>query len=113
MVKLWLDDIRDEPKGWTRAYTASQAIKILEEEQVEFVSLDHDLGFGPYKENSPEDNMSGMDVVNWLIKNPQKVPPHIVIHSHNWYRAREMANRLWESNIECKVMPFNRESYWL
>ena len=43
-MKLWLDDTRPEPSGWTRAKTALEAISLLETDVVEEISLDYDLG---------------------------------------------------------------------
>lgn len=46
---LWLDDLRAEPIGWTRARTAKEAIAIIDQEKaagrlIHAMSLDHDLG---------------------------------------------------------------------
>lgn len=43
-MKLYLDDERACPEGWTLAKTAEEAIFLLETEKVEEISLDHDLG---------------------------------------------------------------------
>ncbi len=44
-MKLWVDDMRPEPKGWTRVYTAEEAISIIDDiYPIEEISLDHDLG---------------------------------------------------------------------
>jgi hypothetical protein len=43
-VKLWLDDKRPAPEGWTHAHTAREAMRLLAREHVEEASLDHDLG---------------------------------------------------------------------
>ena len=44
-MRVYLDDVRKTPEGFTdRAYTARQAIALLETGNVEFISLDHDLG---------------------------------------------------------------------
>src|SRR5258706_4106998 len=42
--RVWLDDVRDAPEGWTRACTAPDAIPLLEASGVVDISLDHDLG---------------------------------------------------------------------
>ena len=42
-MKLWVDDIRKEPKGWTRARSVTEAIRILDTFEVTEVSLDHDI----------------------------------------------------------------------
>lgn len=43
-MKLWLDDVRPAPPGWTWAKSAVRAIALLETGTVTEVSLDHDLG---------------------------------------------------------------------
>lgn len=41
---LWVDDVRQSPEGWLWARNAYEAIDLLESHNVEFASLDHDLG---------------------------------------------------------------------
>lgn len=57
-LKLWLDDERPAPAGWTLAKTAADAIDLLRSGDVSEVSPDHDLG----------DDIAGTgyDVLNWL-----------------------------------------------
>ena len=44
-IRVFLDDdVREAPAGWTRAYTAREAIALLEAGGVVEISLDHDLG---------------------------------------------------------------------
>jgi hypothetical protein len=43
-MKLWLDDARAAPPGWTRANNMAEAMKFAEENVIEEMSLDHDLG---------------------------------------------------------------------
>jgi hypothetical protein len=43
-MKLWLDDRRPAPSGWTRAYSVAEAQRYLTTGLVEEASLDHDLG---------------------------------------------------------------------
>lgn len=42
-MKLFVDDIRACPQGWTPAKTVTEAIRILATREVEEVSLDHDI----------------------------------------------------------------------
>lgn len=42
-IRLYVDDIRKEPEGWVRAKTVTEAIRILDEQDVVEVSLDHDI----------------------------------------------------------------------
>jgi hypothetical protein len=81
-MKLYLDDLRPTPEGWTQAYTAPEAIKILETGQVVVLSLDHDLG-------EPESEVgTGYTVITWLEEKAAfgewaVVPEKIVVHSAN------------------------------
>ncbi len=43
-MKLWLDDVRSAPEGWTHVHTVEQAKALLISHHVSEASLDHDLG---------------------------------------------------------------------
>lgn len=43
-MKVYLDDERETPYGWTRVYWPEEAIDLLRTGMVEVISLDHDLG---------------------------------------------------------------------
>lgn len=45
-MKLWLDDEREAPEGWTRVYTVAEAYDLVLSDDCTHVSLDHDLGTG-------------------------------------------------------------------
>ena len=45
-MKLWIDDIRKAPEGWHTARTVTEAIALLDENNVSEVSLDHDISHG-------------------------------------------------------------------
>lgn len=77
-MKLYLDDERDTPDGWVRAYTCEGCISLLETELVSELSLDHDLGT----------STTGYDVVKWLEEQAHNgrwnvVPKSITVHSAN------------------------------
>jgi hypothetical protein len=86
-MKVYLDDLREAPDGWTRAHTAEQVIDLLrsKEVSVEALSLDNDLGDG-----QPE----GFTVLDWLeeaVYNDNTFPvPEITIHSCNPVRIKYM-----------------------
>ncbi len=42
-IKLYIDDIRYEPEGWTLARNISEAIKVIEMFNPSEISLDHDI----------------------------------------------------------------------
>ena len=80
-MRLYVDDAREAPLGWTRVTTAQEAIDTLERYfyEIEEVSLDHDLG-------APEAG-TGYQVACWLesraFTDPQGKMPEIHIHSAN------------------------------
>jgi len=44
IMKVYLDDERSTPEGWTRVYWPAEAIELLRTGEVEEISLDNDLG---------------------------------------------------------------------
>ncbi len=78
-IRLWLDDVRETPAGWVRAYTAREAIALLEAGGVVEISLDHDLG-------DEATCGTGYEVACWIeeaVATRGFVPPAIRIHSAN------------------------------
>lgn len=83
-MKVFLDDERAAPEGWTRVRWPEEAIALLEGGHVEALSLDHDLG---------DDVRTGYDVLLWLeeaVATRGFVPPSIAIHSANAGARRRM-----------------------
>jgi len=77
-MKVFLDDERETPQGWTRVYWPIEAIKLLQSGQVEEISLDHDLG--------DDVRGTGYDVLLWIEEEVILKgfnPPVIKIHSAN------------------------------
>ncbi len=76
-LKVFLDDERKTPAGWTRVYWPEEAIRLLKTGRVTEISLDHDLG--------DDDHGTGYDVVLWIEKAVTKgfSPPAIRVHSAN------------------------------
>ncbi len=77
-MKVYLDDERRAPDGWTRAYWPDEAIALLETGNVTDISLDHDLG--------DDERGTGYDVILWIeeaVATRAFVPPRITVHSAN------------------------------
>lgn len=80
-MKIWLDDDRDAPGGWTRAKTVEEVITLLlnVDKNVECMSLDYSLGISSGIKDQ------GIGVIFWLIEQVMKDPafyvPEIRIHS--------------------------------
>ncbi len=86
-MKVYLDDERTTPEGWTRVYWPSEAIELLQTGQVTELSLDHDLG--------NDARGTGYDVVLWVEEQVAMhgfVPPTIVVHSANVSARAKMEN---------------------
>lgn len=87
-MRLWVDDLRIEPEGWTRARTFSEARAAIEAcfdggGDLEWISLDHDLGdfTGPGGRE-----MTGGDVALLLAERAfhgGSVPGRLSVHSSN------------------------------
>ena len=77
-MKVYLDDERSTPEGWTRVYWPNEAIELLKSGNVTEISLDHDLG--------DDDRRTGYDVVLWIEEQVALhgfVPPMMSVHSAN------------------------------
>lgn len=79
MIRVWLDDERPTPAGWVGVQTPEEAIKLLSSQQVETISLDHDLGL--------DETRTGYTVINWLelqaVTNEAFRMPKVLIHTDN------------------------------
>ena len=76
--RVFLDDERATPDGWTRTYWPDEVIALLKTGQVRELSLDHDLG--------DDARGTGYDVVLWIkqaVALEGFVPPKISVHSAN------------------------------
>lgn len=77
-LRVYLDDERPTPHGWTRVYWPDEAIALLKTGLVCELSLDHDLG----------DDLrgTGYDVVLWIeeaVLTQGFTPPLMLVHSAN------------------------------
>jgi hypothetical protein len=80
-MKLWLDDVRPVPDGWTWAKTVEEAVSLMESADVEEASLDHDLGEG-FEE--------GHRLVLWMVENDTWPSEALSVHSSNPPGAERM-----------------------
>src|SRR6267378_187556 len=81
-MKVWLDDRRPPPPDstWTWVKLPEDAIKLLETEEVEVISFDHDLGIIDGEE------LTGYTVVLWIeeaVALRGYTPPEMRVHSAN------------------------------
>ena len=99
-MRLWLDDLRAPPEGWTQAKSVGEAKALMEKGDVENASLDHDLGCtsdcaackAGLEPNEGQHQLAptGRQFVLWMIEN-NKWPTHKPhVHSANPYGAMSM-----------------------
>ncbi|GHG25905.1 MULTISPECIES: cyclic-phosphate processing receiver domain-containing protein [Amycolatopsis] len=70
--RLWVDDLRPAPPGWTWAKSSAEAIAFLRDGEFAALSLDHDLG--------GEDTTR--PVVLWLCEH-DRWPAEVRVHTAN------------------------------
>lgn len=96
-MNVYLDDERETPAGWLRAYWPSEVIKLLKTGKVKLLSLDHDLG---------NDNKgTGYDVLLWIepaVFIDGFVPPTIAVHSANSSARIKMERAITQINLLAK-----------
>lgn len=62
-------------------------IEALQRNRFDALFLDHDLYGTAFTPSGPN---TGWEVANWLKKNPQFLPPVVIIHSKNQYGSAAM-----------------------
>ena len=76
-MRLYLDDVRPTPDGWTRAYSVNEAITmVVSGKRWEAVSLDHDLG------DYADDGGDAIKFVDWMVET-QTFPSIVYLHTSN------------------------------
>jgi len=89
-MRLWVDDERPGPKGWTQVFTAHAAMLGLLSGGVCEMSVDHDLGF---------EKPTGYDLLYCMARLKLKVPK-IAVHSANPVGAEAMRNLIEQFELE-------------
>lgn len=96
-MKVYLDDEREAPSGWTRVRWPDEAIILLKTGRVTDISLDHDLG--------DDKRGTGYDVILWIEKEVFTKgfkAPNIKVHSANTSARKKM-----ELGVK-SIMRFNK-----
>ena len=91
MMKLWLDDYREVPEGYTGANSVNEAIELIEAaeaagEEIELLDLDYDLG------RYENDGGNGADLLEWLAERETFYP--VEIHSTHRYGVMLMERKI-------------------
>jgi hypothetical protein len=107
VVKLWLDDVRPPPAGWTWVTTVEAAKHLLATVEVTEASLDHDLGICAdcLARNAPgvatlhcDHVPDGYALVRWLVRTGHWPATKPRVHSQNPHgaaRMRDVIERYW------------------
>ncbi len=85
LVKLYVDDTRLCPEGWTLARTCEEALEILRAGQVTHLDLDWNLGQGR--------DRTGISILHWLetaVRTRQVPLPEISVHTADAGARRQM-----------------------
>ena len=94
-VKLWLDDVRPAPLGWTWCKTVAAAQALLMTGSVEEASLDHDLGMDAIIDQlSPEGRASLMSLngAGWAMS--EEDDGILLLHARKLMRIRAISAEL-------------------
>lgn len=96
-MKLWLDDIRKVPEGYTHHAKSVNKAKVLIEdaeaanEMIELLDLDHDLGY-----YALTDGGDGIRLLDWLVERGTFYP--VRLHTANpvgRMNMQRVLNRFW------------------
>lgn len=111
-MKLYIDDLRKCPSGWTLARTISEAIRILATQNVEEVSIDHDIATeccGCTKSSNET-----FEPVAWFLREQCKsilvgiedirIKPKVTLHTANPIGAKKMAEILADAGIKAEIV---------
>ena len=96
-MKIYLDDLREAPKGYIRTHSVNETIKLIEELEkantpIELLDLDHDLG------DYASDGGDAIKLLDWLVERNTLYP--IKIHTMNGVgrdNMQRMINRFWRN----------------
>lgn len=101
-MKLYVDDLRLAPEGWHCVRTITEAIRILASQEVEEVSLDHDICHtdtsieGSSLVLNPRTCPENYTAVAYYIAimDPRYRPKVVYIHTGNPVGAKDLASIL-------------------
>lgn len=112
-MKLYLNDLRACPEGWTLARNIREAVRLVADNPIEEMSLDHDLGMVYCRSCAFSDSdepcfnglgvkvcdctchveePSGLDFLKWIHENNKWPDQKPKIHSGNTVGAMNMRN---------------------
>jgi hypothetical protein len=95
-MKIWLDDVRPAPEGYTLAKSVNETINLILKAEndgvrIAVIDCDHDLG------DYANDGGDGIKLLDWLVERGTFYP--IALHTANPVGRDNMMrliNRYWE-----------------
>jgi hypothetical protein len=107
-MKLYVDDLRKCPEGWTLARTNTEAIRLLASGYVDEISIDHDIcvaNFGqisvPLRRRLSIGEETFQPVAYYIAAmKPEDRPKKITLHSANPAGVLRMKGILLDAGIE-------------
>jgi hypothetical protein len=112
MIHVYLDDLRPCPKGFTLAHNVEECILLLQDCEVDVLSLDHDLGWN---------QQNGYEVAAWMVQQ-KRFAKEIYLHSSSLparkrmyemlYFAKPVEVQLYETPVpELRLFQIAKETY--
>ena len=90
-INVFLDDLRPCPEGFILARDVKECIKLLENNEVKVLSLDHDLGYNL---------KTGYDLVKYMVEK-DLYPEVIYLHTANPVGRQNMYQLLERYKPDC------------
>lgn len=106
-MRLYVDDLRKCPEGWTLARTNTEAIRLLASGYVEEISIDHDICTpfageisAPVRRRLQIGQETFQPVVYYIVAmKPENRPKVITMHTANIEAGNRMINLLGDAGI--------------
>lgn len=102
MIHVFMDDLRPKPKGFVLARTGEECLLLLEDNQVDILSLDHDMGWA---------QPSGFEVVQEMVRR-SLFPREIYLHSSSSMGRMNMFQHLYRykpPHVKVHSFPMKQE----
>lgn len=112
-MKLFVDDIRNAPdETWVVARTITEAVRIISQQIVEVISLDHDISHQVHMDTLSrpypcQENFSAIAYYLGALYGFRNIKqPTIILHTANPVGAKNMASILSLHGLVSEIKPF-------